>query len=113
MKGFLFNEKLPINVKFTPCYPIIHVSQLGQSLSDTTIWSYAQQHDLAIVTKDADFSDRFMVEDNPATVVHLRFGNLRKKEFHHFLAKIWDKIEEQVQQHKLIRVYMTHIEIIQ
>ena len=57
MNGFLFDENLPANLRFTPAFPVIHVSVLGESPSDTQIWQYAKQNDLAIVTKDADFSE--------------------------------------------------------
>ena len=56
MNGFLFDENLPANLRFTPALPVIHVSVLGESPSDTQIWQYAKQNDLVIVTKDADFS---------------------------------------------------------
>jgi predicted nuclease of predicted toxin-antitoxin system len=47
-----------------------------------------------IVTKDADFSDRLMLDLSPPKVVHLRFGNMRKSVFHSFLARIWTQVEE-------------------
>ena len=78
MNGFLFDEHLPARIQFTPSLPIIHVSVLGTSPSDTQIWQYAKDNDLAIVTKDADFSDRLMVDLFPPKMVHLRFGNMRK-----------------------------------
>ena len=78
MNGFLFDEHLPARIQFTPSLPIIHVSVLGTSPSDTQIWQYAKDNDLAIVTKDADFSDRLMVDLFPPKMVHLRFGNMQK-----------------------------------
>jgi len=64
MNGFFFDENLPAKILFTPSLPII------------------------IVTKDADFSDRLMLDFSPAKVVHLRFGNMQKRQFHQFLARI-------------------------
>ncbi|WP_287659116.1 MULTISPECIES: DUF5615 family PIN-like protein [unclassified Microcystis] len=46
-----------------------------------------------MVTKDADFSERLMLDFSPPKVVHLRFGNIRKREFHQFLARIWPQVE--------------------
>ncbi len=112
MKGFLFDEHLPANIRFTPTFPVIHVSALGVSPSDTQIWQYAQQNDLAIVTKDADFSDRMMVDPFPPVVVHLRFGNMRKNAFHTFLAGVWPRIEALAIEHKLINVYLDRIEVV-
>lgn len=110
MNGFLFDENLPTKIQFTPSFPIIHVSILGDSPSDTQIWEYAKKHELAIVTKDADFSDRLMLDLSSPKVVHLRFGNMRKREFHLFLANIWSQIESLVIDHKLVNVYLDQIE---
>ena len=41
MNSFLFDENLPANLRFTPVFPVIHVSVLGDSPSDTQIWRYA------------------------------------------------------------------------
>jgi predicted nuclease of predicted toxin-antitoxin system len=112
MNGFLFDEHLPANIQFTPSFPVIHVSVLGASPNDTQIWQYAKQNDLVIVTKDADFSDRLMVDSSPPKVVHLRFGNMRKRVFHAFLASVWPKIEALIVDHKLIDVYQDRIEAI-
>ena len=41
MNSFLFDENLPANLRFTPVFPVIHVSVSGDSPSDTQIWRYA------------------------------------------------------------------------
>jgi predicted nuclease of predicted toxin-antitoxin system len=110
MNGFLFDENLPSKIQFTPSLPIIHASALGKSPSDTEIWQYAKDKNLVIVTKDADFSDRLMLDTSPPKVIHLRFGNMRKREFHEFLARIWPQIEVLIINHKLINVYREQME---
>ena len=112
MNGFLFDENLPVNIRLTAAFPVIHVSVLGESPSDTQIWQYAKQHDLVIVTKDADFSDRFMVDASPPKVVHLRLGNMRQRVFQEFLAGVWQKIETLIVDCKLLDVYQDRIEAI-
>lgn len=112
MNGFLFDEHLPANIQLTPSFPVVHVSVLGTSPTDTQIWQYAKQNDLVIVTKDADFSDRLMVDSSSPKVVHLRFGNMRKRAFHAFLASVWPKIEALIGNYKLIDVYRDRIEAI-
>ena len=112
MNGFLFDENLPVNIRFTPTFPVIHVSVLGKSPSDTQIWQFAKQNDLTIVTKDADFSDRFMVDASPPKVVHLRLGNMRQRAFHGFLASVWPTIETLIVDYELIDVYQDRIEAI-
>jgi predicted nuclease of predicted toxin-antitoxin system len=110
MNGFLFDENLPSKILFTPSFPIIHVSILGNSPTDSYIWQYAKENSLVIVTKDVDFSDRLMLDLSPPKVIHLRFGNMRKSLFHSFLASVWSQIEDLVVDHKLINVYLDQIE---
>ena len=110
MNGFVFDENLPINIQFTPSLPLVHVTDLGNSLSDVEIWEYAKARNLVIVTKDADFSDRIIIARPPPRVVHLRFGNMRKRDFHTFLSGVWPQVENLLISHKLINVYLTKIE---
>ena len=42
--------------------------------------------------------------------VHLRFGNLRRNEYHNLLAKMWPRVEALLPAHKLICVYRDRIE---
>jgi predicted nuclease of predicted toxin-antitoxin system len=42
----------------------------------------------------------------------LRFGNLRRRDFHQLLAKVWPQIEGLLPAHKLICVYHDRIESI-
>ena len=110
MKGFLIDENLPRRLTFTPSLPVSLSQTLGVSPSDTALWDHARQHSLAIVTKDADFSARIMFAAPPPWIVHLRFGNLRRKDFHSLLAKMWPQIEALLPTYKLICVYRDRIE---
>ena len=105
MTGFLFDEQLPRKIRFTPSFPVIHSTTIGKSPSDTVIFKYAEEHDLTIVTKDTDFSERIILASPPPRVIHLKFGNMRKNDFHEFLEKIWPRLETLIQNHKLINVY--------
>lgn len=82
----------------------------GLSPTDSALWNHSRNNSLAIVTKDADFSDRIMISTPPPWIVHLRFGNLRRKDFHALLAKMWPRIEALLPAHKLICVYKDRIE---
>ena len=93
MNGFLFDENLPARLRFTPGLPLTAVSELGPSPTDTQVWDFARQRELVIVTKDADFSERIILHTPPPWVVHLRFGNLRRTEFHILLARVWPQVE--------------------
>ena len=51
-----------------------------------------------------------MLDFSPPKVVHLRFGNMRKREFHQFLARIWPQVEALIIDYKLVNVYLDRIE---
>ncbi len=110
LNGFLFDENVPHKLTFAPSRAVIPWSTLGARPSDTTIWNHARANSLVVVTKDADFSDRIMLSSPPPWIVHLRFGNLRRREYHELLAKMWPLIEAQLPAHKLICVYRDRIE---
>jgi predicted nuclease of predicted toxin-antitoxin system len=110
MKGFLFDENLPARLRFSPKPPMASVSSVGKNPGDSQIWEFARQRELVIVSKDADFSDRIITQTPPPWVVHLRFGNLRRNEFHVLLARVWPQIETLLETHKLVNVYADRIE---
>ncbi|MEM9882609.1 MAG: DUF5615 family PIN-like protein [Planctomycetota bacterium] len=76
MKGFLLDENLPQQLRFDLGQPSVHATEIGPSPTDTALWQYARDHELAIVSKDADFSDRIMLSSPPPWIIHVRFGNL-------------------------------------
>jgi predicted nuclease of predicted toxin-antitoxin system len=65
---------------------------------------------LAIVSKDTEFSDRIIASSPPPRVVHLRFGNLPRNEFHAVLARRWPQIESLLKTNKLVNVYIDRLE---
>lgn len=112
MKGLLLDENIPSRILFTPQLPVLHATLLGSSLSDTFLWEYARANEYVILTKDTDFSNRILLSDPPPWIVHLRIGNMRKRDFHLFLARVWPDVERLLPAHKLINVYADRIESI-
>lgn len=110
MNGFLLDENLPARLTFTPSLPVTHAHEHGSNPTDSQLWQIAAANDLVIVTKDTDFSDRILVSAPPPRIVHLRFGNLRRKDFHQFLAAAWPRIEALLPASKLVCVYSDRIE---
>jgi predicted nuclease of predicted toxin-antitoxin system len=110
LKGFLFDENLPRRLTFRPSLPVIYSTSLGVSPSDTALWKHGRDQSLVIVSKDADFSDRIMLASPPPWIVHLRFGNLRRVDYHALLAKMWPRVEALLPASKLICVYADRIE---
>jgi predicted nuclease of predicted toxin-antitoxin system len=110
MKGILFDGNLPARLRFSPKLPIISLSKAGRNPSDSQIWEFARKNDLVVVSKDADFSDRIITQSPPPRVMHIRFGNLRRNEFHAVLARFWLRIETLLKSHKLVNVYADRLE---
>ena len=110
MKGFFLDENLPSKIQFTPGLPVIPRTALPAGATDTQVWEFARKNRLAIVSKDADFSARIIVDTPPPWVVRLRFGNLRRREFHVLLARLWPQVELMLKTHKLVNVYASRVE---
>lgn len=110
MKGYLFDQNLPVQIRFSPKLPIFHSTAIGPNPTDSQVWEFARDRELVIVSKDADFSQRIRSNTPPPWIVHLRFGNLRKRDFHDILARMWPKIETMLNSHKLVNVYQDRIE---
>jgi predicted nuclease of predicted toxin-antitoxin system len=112
LNGILLDENVPNNVSFKPKLSISHATDLGSSCTDTEIWRHAREHKLVIITKDADFSNRIMLSSPPPWIVHIRFGNMKRKDFHTLLQRLWPQIELLLPENKLINVFQDKIEAI-
>ena len=111
MNGFLLDENLPLLPQLMSTLPTVHVREvLSASSPDTDVWEYAKAHDLTIITKDSDFSDRIMVTEPPPRIVHLRVGNLRLKDLREFLQFVWVDIEALLANHKMVIVFEDRLE---
>ena len=54
----------------------VHVRDVGlESADDLVVWTYARQHGLTIVTKDADFNNLAFLLGAPPKVVWIKLGN--------------------------------------
>ena len=63
-----------------------------QSASDQAIWSRALATQSVIVTKDRDFAEWAIARRPAATVLWLRFGNLKKAILLEQLERAWPRI---------------------
>ena len=112
MAKYIIDAHLPYYFSLWSGADYVHVLDLGERWTDTEIWEYAKANNLTIVTKDADFSDRVLLSQPPPRVVHIKFGNMKLKEFHQTISKVWDEVCKLSEQHRLVRIFKDRIECI-
>lgn len=112
MAKYLIDANLPYYFRLWNSPDFVHVKDIDDSLSDEQIWEYARQNDLIIISKDADFSLKVLIKGPPPKVIHLKFGNLKMSAFYDVIVEIWDEIENELEDHSLINVYLDRIESI-
>ena len=110
MNSFLLDENLPVSLEIPARAKVVHVRELGESLTDTEIWEYAVKHKMTILTKDTDFCDRVMLSEIVTKVVWFRIGNMRRRNFEQFVGKIWADVERLVGCADLVQVFPDRIE---
>jgi predicted nuclease of predicted toxin-antitoxin system len=112
MPQYLIDENLPYYFSLWQSEKFIHVHDLKGLKTDSEIWEYAKKNDLIIISKDSDFSNRIISKTPPPKVIHIRFGNVRIQELHRLLTNMWNQIENEIMNHKLVNVYLDRIESI-
>jgi predicted nuclease of predicted toxin-antitoxin system len=72
----------------------VHVSAVGlERASDRAVAGYAMEHGLAVVTKDADFTELAVVAGSKLKVVWLRLGNCTTADIERVLRGSREAIE--------------------
>lgn len=75
-----------------------HVHGVGLGASDDAeVWEHAKTHEFVIVSKDADFAERSVLESNPPKVLWLRLGNCSTDEVEKVLRTHLEAIREFVE----------------
>ena len=110
--GILLDENVSARLRTAFDVPVIHVSEWADGLKDWALWERARQESLVIVTQDADFTERMLVQEPPPWVVHVRTGNMRVADFRALLADIWLHVWELLTDHKLVIIYRDRLEAV-
>lgn len=72
----------------------LHVRDVGLARADDeSVWRYALEHGLAIVTKDSDFQERSQIADSAPKVVWIRRGNCSTREVAALMRNCANRIE--------------------
>ena len=113
MARYLIDVNLPYRFSLWNGPDYIHQNDIDQEATDSAIWAFAAANKLTIVTKDADFSNRILFHRPPSRVIHIRFGNLKMREFFTILSGTWDVVTGLSESHKLVNVFRDRIEAIE
>jgi predicted nuclease of predicted toxin-antitoxin system len=71
----------------------LHVRSVGLAeADDLSIWKYAKDNQLVIVTQDSDYSDWNKLRGSPPKIVWLRCGNASTDRIHSKLRNAADRI---------------------
>ncbi len=113
MLKYLIDVNLPYRFSLWSSEDFIHQKNIDDEWTDEQIWEYAKENNLTIITKDADFSNRIIFHEPPPKVIHIRFGNMKMREFYTTLTAIWEDIIDLSKTHKLVNVFRDRIEAIE
>ncbi|HSS75495.1 MAG TPA: DUF5615 family PIN-like protein [Thermoanaerobaculia bacterium] len=110
MGKYVIDVNLPYFFSLWHSPDYIHVRDLNDEWTDDQIWSYAKSGNLTIVSKDADFSPRALLEPPPPRVIHIRFGNLKMRDFHKRISAVWVPVCELSARCRIVHVFEDRIE---
>ena len=110
MPKFLIDVNLPYHFKLWHSEDYIHQHDIDDEWSDDKIWDYAQKNHLTIISKDSDFSNKILLHTPPPKVIHVKFGNLKMREFYAHIKTIWEDVLKLSESHKLVNVFKDRIE---
>jgi predicted nuclease of predicted toxin-antitoxin system len=113
MAKYLIDVNLPYRFSLWKGDNYVHQTDLGDEWTDMQIWNYAAENNLTIITKDADFSNRIIFHQPPPKVIHIRFGNMKMREFFIITTAIWNDVLDLSESHKLVNVFRDRIEAIE
>lgn len=110
MAKYLVDVNLPYYFSLWNSNEYIHQKDINDEASDEEIWAYAKENQLTIISKDSDFSNKIMYRTPPPKVIHIRFGNMKMKDFFDKMTSIWPNVLEMSEHCKLVSVYNDRIE---
>ncbi|HZL79317.1 MAG TPA: DUF5615 family PIN-like protein [Candidatus Limnocylindrales bacterium] len=77
----------------------IHVAELGLVADDdSVIWQHARKEKTIIVSKDEDFADRWLLNDDGIALVWIRKGNCSNRALMNWLEPLWPDVLRRLEQ---------------
>ena len=110
MALYLIDVNLPYYFSLWNNDKYIHQRDINDEWNDEQIWKYAKENNMTIITKDSDFSNKILLHTPPPKIIHIRFGNMKMKDFFEATAKLWEDVLILNRDHKLVNVFKDRIE---
>ncbi|MCH7226430.1 DUF5615 family PIN-like protein [Haloferula sp. A504] len=110
MNHLLIDENLPFSLAKHLPVPCSHATDLGRQPTDGEIWEHAREKNQVVLTRDADFFDRIILEGPPPKVIWVRLGNIRRKELESLLLRRWPQLSAMLADADLLEVHPESIE---
>lgn len=77
----------------------IHVSEVGMlAADDSKIWQYAQEERAVIISKDEDFTDRWLLSDENVSLLWIRKGNCSNRALILWFEPLWPDVLKRLEQ---------------
>jgi predicted nuclease of predicted toxin-antitoxin system len=106
----LIDENLPASLAATLPVNCSHATDLGDQPTDHQIWQHARERNWIVLTRDADFFDRLMLEGSPPKVIWVRLGNIRRKDLEKLFSELWPRISDLISTCDLVEVHPESLE---
>jgi len=112
MPEFLIDVNLPAKIKIWQSTRFINIAMIDATWNDDVIWNYAKNNHLTIISKDKDFLTQQILKGSPPKIIHIKFGNLKLKDFISVIENCWNEVELLLNNHDLINIYSDRLEAI-
>ena len=109
MTPLFIDENLPRSLCGRLGRAATHATDHGSRLEDREIWERNRVPGGLVVTQDADFFDRIMLDGPPPQVVWVRTGNMRRRDLEERLVGVWPEIERLLSESALIEIYRDRV----
>lgn len=110
MSRYLIDENLPATLAPILGGDCLASSALGARPTDAELWQHARADDRVLLTKDADFFERILLEGPPPKIVWLRVGNLRRVELEEHVRRAWPAVVALLVSCDVVQVHRDQLE---
>jgi len=109
VKPLFVDENLPRSLCARLGMVATHATDHGERLTDEQIWERSRAADEIVLTQDADFFDRIILDGPPPQVVWVRTGNMRRCDLEDLLVRLWPDVDRLLASCALVEVHRDRV----